>query len=526
MKKAFVLVVALMVVAGTGTVPGQSRPVLGVYNLSSETGDQRLEELGRVVTQSVAFALALLGTYEVTQSGTALNVATMEELTALARNEGFDAILYGGTTAGPEGFVTAVSVFELIAGRVTVAEEVSFVSIFDSFDAADRLALTLVDEISGERVTYGTIEISPVRDEPFRLEIDGIDPGHDRRTIERVVTGTHNLTFFQDRGDGESPVASQEVVVRDGEVTTVTPLIPWLTEDELAVFDELDRQLFDLATRQDGTTAAQPLFEEALAHGSTPFMERYRRELADRYRVWRDLYENPRTPPDETYTGSYNLTTRGRLGIQIARTMTGVPAYGAGTNLSARSSALRTETRPDHAAIKVDGSKADWTEVTSAFSVPAGTGRQSLPERGEGDDIIWAGVATDGNRIYFALETRDRAYPRDKQYHIHIVGGSILSIGSGWGGSDRWTNVGYVPGRNWNDARWYGSSDRPVRSAVGEIFEISFPLQALDDWTGTHEGKNEIQWFIQENKPDWARYDEYRQMIVLPTMEYRLTGQE
>ena len=175
----------------------------------------------------------------------------------------------------------------------------------------------------------------------------------------------------------------------------------------------------------------------------------------------------------------------------------------------------------------MDGNKDDWAGVSTTFTVPPGPRITNLPESGIGDDIIWAGVATDGTRIYFAFETRDRIYfTRDKVYRVDLRGTNLVAITRGGNrNGDEFTGYHRVPNGNWNNSTWSDNSSY-VRTRFGEIFEASFPLDAMDNWTESYNCVVSVQWFIQQNREPWQRPDHFETNIVLPTMEYRLTGQE
>jgi hypothetical protein len=191
-----------------------------------------------------------------------------------------------------------------------------------------------------------------------------------------------------------------------------------------------------------------------------------------------------------------------------------------GTTLPERAHALETEVRPDTATIVVDGSADDWAGVSTVWTEPEGDAVSWPGSTGDGHDLVWVGVATDGNRLYVAMETADRVYADRKQYRGDLGGANLIALG--WNTEAVRGYVSYVPGSDWSRSTGGGPEDEPIRAAAREIVEISFPLATIDQWTGTDGGVVNLRWFIQEQHPPWREFDNQSLSIVLPTIEATL----
>lgn len=520
MKRA--LLPFLLATTLTFLVGAQQRPVLAVFDLSVSEADPRLVQLARSVTETVVFSLKLMGDYDVVEVTGEPGEEAPARLAETAARGGYDALLFGSLDRAGGGYRIAVSLFDHAVGAVTLAEETAFDSLLASFEAADLLTLLLVDRISGVRVTYGSVTFRTTRSDPVRLEIDGIDLGENTRSLSRVVVGTHRVAIFQDRGNGEQLISDLPVEVREGEQTAVEIPIPWLLPDEAVTFARIDRAIRSRPDGADGETTTE-LFAEALALASRPFFATFRPSIRQRYEEWQRILVQPSGSRDIAGTRSLTSTGRSRLGTQVARSIGSGGGRVAGTTLPERAHALETGTRPDSAMIVVDGSADDWVGVSTMWTDPEADAVSWPASTGDGHDLVRVGVATDGNRLFLALETRDHVYADRKQYRGDLGGGNLIALG--WNTEASRGYVSFVPGSNWSNATGGGPDDQPIRAASGEIVEISFPIDRIDEWTEMENGVVNLRWFIQENAPPWRQFDYYSQRIVLPTIETVLARQ-
>jgi TolB-like protein len=532
---------ALLVCIALGTAApsllAQDRPTVAVYNLANPSGDQRMETLSTTVTDTVALSLALMGAYDVVRLEEPIG---RERVSEVAAQHGYEGVVYGEAIQDETGYSINASVYDLIDDRTTVDEEIQFESVLDAFGVSDRLVVALMEGITGETVSYGSLRVVTDTVEPFRTEIDGVDMGVGFTGIDTLLSGAHEIAFFQERGIDEVQVDLQEFDLPPDGSVSVTPVIPWLVPAIAARLTRLEREIAAFGNDDDRSDRSAPLFEEAISLVSAPFYQRYRPSLVERYEAWRDDYELPMNTDDESRTsvGSSETLYLSRLGAAINRSMPTLQPLSVETRISNIATTIRkindgsmtVSVLPWYAEITVDGRKDDWAAVATTERDRVGDQNVRIADPPEGSDIAWTGIATDGSNLYVAFETADSDMSRNKQYYIDIEGRSLVRLGWDYDNSSD-SFVGRVPNRNWSRSQWGEPSTVGARGVVREILEYSIPLSRLRSWGGIGAGSIMVTYEIQTNDkvtPNWTSIDTHGISVLLfpPYYEMLATAME
>lgn len=521
---ALPLCMCIVLVGVTPRLLAQDRPTVAVYNLANPSGDQRMETLSTTVTDTVALSLALMGAYDVVRLEESIG---RDRVSETAAQYGYEGVVYGEAVQDEMGYSITASVYDLIEERVTVDEAIHFESVLDAFGVSDRLVVALMEGITGETVSYGSLRVVADTGEPFRTEIDGVDMGVGFVGVDTLLSGVHEIAFFQERGAEEVQVDLQVFDLPPDGSVTVTPEIPWLVPATTARLARLDRAIAALGNRDDRGQRSAPLFEEVFEVVSSPFYQRYRPSIGERYTAWKESYEPPLPAGDgsETSIGSSDTLYLSRLGAAFNRSMptlqplhveTGIPEI-ATTIREIRDGSTSVSVIPAYADITVDGRKDDWATVATTNRDRVGDHNTRVADPPEGADIVWTGIASDGHSLFLAFETAGNDLSRHKQYYINIDGNSLVRLGWDYDSSAD-SFVGRVPNGDWNRSQWGDPSTVGARGVVREILEYSIPLSRLKSWGGIDAGSITVSYAIQTNDevdPNWAMIDNVSVSVLL-----------
>lgn len=529
MKKPGLLVFLLF---WASSLCADGKPVVAVCPLKKPTDQGWIDNLGNTVEDVVFLTLALMGHYEIVRPHQAPEDLSDEGLLEFARAGNLDDIIFGECLTTDEGYRFSVSIFDHYKGGVTVHAEENFESLMDSFDAADLLAEALVEGLSGVKVRYGGLSLALSRDEPYRTEINSVDMGEGFSGSDRLITGSHTLEFFQDRGKGEIMVSRRELEIKEDESVNLESPIPWLTEDEEAFFRELDWSIARLGDDRNRAALAEELLEQGSSRTGNEFYSSYRSGLQQRYEDWkayyaRPIYEGPGSEPQEISRITDNRLYRFRQRS---------PAPLIGSELGEGTARLSRlfNSEPDRgdiilpamATITVDGRADDWEGLPAIIQDPIGDLGRSLylkqnHEQFEGQDIEWVGVAMDEERLYMAIKTQSGKLSRKRSYRVNLGMMSRMVIIFEPGKNK--THIVELFTGSWDGIqRSYKSSEYQVRYAYNDIVEYSVPLHRIFSFVDTSVWTMRISYDIDRISDPWYTIDSSGFYVFIPHFYYRL----
>lgn len=535
MKKIVCIPLLFMVLA---FLPAQEKPVIALFPMQNPTGEDWIDTLGNTVEDVVSLTLAIMGRYEIERPDEPPGDLSEGALMELARREGYDDIILGECSLTERGYRFSVTNFDLYKGRTTVRAEEEFESLLDSFEAADLLTEALIEGLSGVKVRYGGLTLALLRDEPYRTVIDDADVGAGFTGSDRFLVGPHTLRFFQDRGAGESLVAEHRVDILEGENMVLDSPLPWLTPDLAGKIREIERLIAAEGDGEERALLTQHLFAEARKLIEGEYYDRYRPELAERYKTWEELYA---TAPidDSDLQNSSSLMETMYLGKLPYNALHSVPREKAGSSLSRGASLLRTLTEtgaeagrivlPDTATIKVDGRADDWADVKTVFQDEQGRFLDPYylkknDELFDGQDIEWVGIAMDEKRIYAAMKTVSGVYSKERNYFVEFLRGNRLRLEYNRKGG--YFAMGKVESQDWDNSRWAGSDESPMEGAVRDIIEFSLPWKEILRFVGHDDWTFHLSFAVQINSDPWREVDDYDCDVFIPEFYYELLREQ
>lgn len=259
---ALVLLPLTLLAQETGGLPRVV--VLPVVN---NTGESRNDALAQTTTDTVALTIRLLEGYELVPfdgfEGEELSAPPVERAALVAERVSVESVLFGDVSRGEEGeFVFELDVYDRRTREVTGRTESVAESLFDVFDAADRLVAEAVGAFSGVRIGFGSLRFVPEGEFDYRVYLDGNVVGDNVATIERILIGERALRVTQLIQGVERRIYQEEFTVEEGESRVVSLVVPEATPEEEARAAELIARIRGILDRGVNLAPADPLLGE------------------------------------------------------------------------------------------------------------------------------------------------------------------------------------------------------------------------------------------------------------------------
>ena len=183
--------------------------LIGIEQFTAPEDDSVLAEVARTIADTLELSFLLLDDFELANQPT--------------------VVVNGTTTRSGRGIDVAVRAISTETGETICEIGDRADSILDTFDLVDRVALSLLETLSGYEVRFGSVTMSILSAYPVTaIAIDRLAIATDQRRIARLPTGSHTVTVTA--GAAAHPVSVRRTVEiapgRESEVNLVVPSMP------------------------------------------------------------------------------------------------------------------------------------------------------------------------------------------------------------------------------------------------------------------------------------------------------------
>ena len=520
MKKAIVLILLLFLVFPCFS---DTKRKVAVYALSNPNGEKWISTLGKSVTDTVVLSLALMGRYDIEKPESEESNFNSVDIGSFAESKGFDNIIFGDCLLTEEGYKVTVSIYDLGTDSIKGKAVEEFTSLLDSFDAADNIVDVLVEELSGEKVYYGSVELSTSENEDYRTEVNGVDVGRGFSGSDKVITGKHSFSLYQERMSGEELVYSEEIEVAMRKKSVIKAEIPWLTGKEAVELRKIQDQLFKGYFRQDREIKSDEYFNYADSFTENSFIKENRAEIINYFTELKSIYNdkadynNLKKCIPESNTRIYEKIFDNSLHRKSNMlSETSIPAK-AGL-FSKRFSNLYPVCSYD-AEIEIDGKSDDWKNITSIYEDMKNDAKIKNRTDDKGSNIHRIGAAVNKDFLYLMFDAAGSSYRNDCRYSVYISNNDVLRVSYYPGG--RMTEVTVAPGKVWNSSY---NIKVPVKKAEGEILEIALPMSVINKYLSTDSYVTVMDFTVKNRDNSDEILDSKEVRFIVPTLYYALSA--
>ena len=197
---------------------------VAIIPMENMVKDEQYSVICGTVTDTVELTLKLIGEYNVTRVDGVKPYEDPGSVKRYAERNKIDSIIFGKAYLDRNGnMIFQMSVYDRNWNVITITEERKAESIFEIFDAAEELVVSVVENFSGIHVGFGTIRLFNLSEKgDFEVFIDGEFVGKNLPEVKRVLNGVRRVEVKQKRLLEEHVVLDTEVEVYEDEVTDLS----------------------------------------------------------------------------------------------------------------------------------------------------------------------------------------------------------------------------------------------------------------------------------------------------------------
>jgi formylglycine-generating enzyme required for sulfatase activity/TolB-like protein len=200
-----------------------ARPKLAVFGFNNLTGDSQFDIAAETSSDNLAFAMRMLGKYDVSSSMLTLRNVNDARLGEYCADTSTDFVLIGSIGRGKGGGQAyTLSVYDRGKGKTSISKTASGSGVLDVFGITDDLTLSVLSAVTGRHVGFGSISFANSGENAdYEVEVDGASLGKNPSTVDHIVDGVHVVKVFRGTGKARSEILSNSVTVTEGAVTEV-----------------------------------------------------------------------------------------------------------------------------------------------------------------------------------------------------------------------------------------------------------------------------------------------------------------
>ncbi len=240
------LCLSIVLVSLLAALPAQeSGTSVAVLPIANRGQSRQLQVPAETVPATISLTLRLMARYSVIDASFAPDEYDEDAVRSLARRESIDNVIFGEMTTDDEGRITIdLAVFDRHADAVTASVSDAAESLFDIFDVADRLTVSILEGFSGVHVGFGSVRLANSGESGnYETYVDGVYVGENIPELEKVLIGKHSIEVVQTRRGEPFLLAARELEIREDARLQVDFTIPYLTDAEAELFDSFDRMV-------------------------------------------------------------------------------------------------------------------------------------------------------------------------------------------------------------------------------------------------------------------------------------------
>lgn len=269
-----------------------SRARIAVLPPDNTIGGSQYEVISETIRETVTLTLKLLGTFRVIESGNIPKGQTISEIRLVAEQNRLDNVIFGEIREDDSGSVMFIlSVYSSSQNRIIDTKTERVESLIETFDAADRLVISLLESFSRSHIGWGTIALQNTGVQgSYTVFVDGEIWGENLRSLSNVLIGLRHVTVKQERPFQDAVLADTKVEVLENKSVNVRFTIPALTKNELNGFRVIEETLLN-AWNNGKTAEVDEQFELAFSLLEKAKASEELEKLRSKYKQWEDAFK-------------------------------------------------------------------------------------------------------------------------------------------------------------------------------------------------------------------------------------------
>ncbi len=412
----------------------QQEQVVSIFPITIETdrSSETLENLSKVIQDSLSITLRFMSGYKVIKAEKSRTVS-QESLAAYVDQHNADSVIFGSIRRAGEDIQLKLSVYDGYEDKIFPPKSASTTSLFETFDIADKLVVELIENFSGKRVAYGSLEFVPApqnraidpETELYTVFIDGQEIGHNIRRIDKLLIGTHEIRVVQDRQTSNVELFQNDLTIEAGANYKREIALPYLTEQEIKDYQTYDRAIVnDWVVPGNEITMEDMSFQyrvNSLHTNQKTEITAYS-ILYDKYDTWYSAYQKYQNDSPElaTVAAAGPTFAQHRLNSSLSSAPLRLKEDAFVRSFFSFASVYEARQHmPKKVPVKIDGNFRDWE------------GHSALTYDGEFKDVDIGAVfiSRTDDRLIIGAEIRDPGEPlKNSTVHLRSKDTEVLII--------------------------------------------------------------------------------------------------
>lgn len=271
------------------------KPRITVFPLENPSNDVQIDIISHNVKNTAELNLKMLDKYHVLSPPSDINITGSADFLSYCEKNSIDNVLFGKSVLQSDGSIDLeMSVFSREEERITLTEKAKAETLFDIFNASDRLVVALMQSFSGTHMGFGSILLKNTGTEGLcQVYIDDIYIGDNIEKIPRILNGERKIKIKQERMFGEYIVKEDEIFVSEGDEAVFHFNIPGFLDTELDAVAKhekvLDKYTSDKSREKKVNKAFDSLGELLIITEYSAAAENKKEEIALRRTEWEAL---------------------------------------------------------------------------------------------------------------------------------------------------------------------------------------------------------------------------------------------
>ncbi len=246
MRKGLFFIIVFFAAVTAGYAQEGLKPRIAVFPLLNPNNDNQVGIISENVKKTAELTLRMLDRYEIVEIDAVEYENSNDWLGNYTVENSLDSIIFGRADMREDGSVfLEMSVFSRGESRVTMTEDETAETVFDIFDASDRLLISMIEAFSGmEHIGFGSIAFANSGEEGrYSVYIDNVLIGENIEELPKVLNGDRVLRIEQNRMLGPYIVKEEGFFLNEHEAKVIDFSVPGFTDEELLKISSLENYI-------------------------------------------------------------------------------------------------------------------------------------------------------------------------------------------------------------------------------------------------------------------------------------------
>ena len=243
MKKFIIFTIILFTVSASIYSAETLKPRIAVFPLINPSKDTQIEIISENVKKTAELTLKMIDRYEVIDTSVTDYSDTPQDFRRYTEENSIDSVIFGKADIHEDGSILIeMSVFSRGENSIIMTESETAETVFDIFDASDRLLISMMEEFSGmEHIGFGSIKLANSGENgKYNLYIDNVLIGGNIEELPKVLNGNRVLRIEQNRMFGPYILIEESFFLKEDEAKMFDFSVPGFTDDELSKITALE----------------------------------------------------------------------------------------------------------------------------------------------------------------------------------------------------------------------------------------------------------------------------------------------